>query len=139
MALRMSMQHETPEPKRSKPGENKDTVGEEVESQELKNRRMQRELMASAAEKRMMAARNAATASAVRVEKSGKEEKSSGAATEGSVTNQGKKISLVKCEGKIGNSGIELSMAEAHQLFSMIFGGEVTKDILAQWSNQGIR
>ncbi|MBA0864373.1 hypothetical protein Goshw_002327 [Gossypium schwendimanii] len=39
-------------------------------------------------------------------------------------------------EVKLGN---ELSEKEAYQLFFMVFGNGVSKDILAQWSNQGIR
>ena len=37
------------------------------------------------------------------------------------------------------NLGKELLQEEAKQLFSMVFGTEVSKDILAQWTNQGIR
>ncbi|KAK7270940.1 hypothetical protein RJT34_26476 [Clitoria ternatea] len=39
-----------------------------------------------------------------------------------------------------GNSmSEELSLEEANELFVLVFGNEVTKGILAQWSNQGIR
>lgn len=136
MALRMSMQHEPPEPKRSRPGENKAAAREEMESPELRNRRMQRELMASAAEKRITASRNASVISvaAPKVEKSIKERKDIDMGSEGIADCKGENIM-----GMFGKSGVELSMAEAHQLFSMIFGVEVTKAILAQWSNQGIR
>uniref|UniRef100_A0A5B6ZUI3 ubiquitinyl hydrolase 1 n=1 Tax=Davidia involucrata TaxID=16924 RepID=A0A5B6ZUI3_DAVIN len=139
MALRMSMQHEPPEPKRSKPRENAVPVGSSEESQEVKTRRLQRELMADAAEKRMMAAKSAAAAadagSASKVGMSvvgAKEEKSGGAGAEGLK-------GVDDCKGKNVNLGEELSPAEASQLFSMVFGCEVTKDVLAQWSNQGIR
>jgi len=37
------------------------------------------------------------------------------------------------------NLSKELSPEEANQLFAMVFGTEVSKGILAQWSNQGIR
>jgi len=37
------------------------------------------------------------------------------------------------------NLSKELSAEEANQLFAMVFGIEVSKGILAQWSNQGIR
>ncbi|CAK9134713.1 unnamed protein product [Ilex paraguariensis] len=127
MALKMSMQHEPPEPKRSKPRDN--AAGPQAEeSPEVKNRRLQRELMAAAAEKRMMAAKNAATAvvSVSKVGKSVKEE-------------EGGSASGAECKKKEVNLGKELSPAEANELFSMVFGGEVTKDVLAQWSNQGIR
>ncbi|KAI3464650.1 hypothetical protein Pfo_021313 [Paulownia fortunei] len=129
MALRLSMQHhESPEPKRSKSRENSGVVGEEQqpeESPEVKNRRMQRELMAAAAEKRM----------AVRSVESVKDVKIRGLEDEG----KGKGVSLEKAEGKSGILGIELSLVEANQLFLMIFGEGVSKDVLAQWSNQGIR
>ncbi|KAL3513877.1 hypothetical protein ACH5RR_026594 [Cinchona calisaya] len=154
MALRMSMQTEPPEPKRSKPGENSPagSAEESEESQEMRNRRMQRELMAAAAEKRMMDTKNAAVATVAtpavvvmeKVEKSGGEERTSGGGgggggVAGEGWSKGKNVGLVKCENRMGNLGKELSMVEAQQLFSMIFGGEVTKGILAQWSNQGIR
>ncbi|XP_059630520.1 uncharacterized protein LOC132273570 [Cornus florida] len=146
MALRMSMQHEPPEPKRSKPRENAGVVGGPAtspeESPEVKTRKLQRELMAAAAEKRMMEAKNAASVPvpvteglASKVGKSvagAKDEKSCGSRAE-------EKKVLEECKGENGNSGEELPLAEAIQLFSMVFGGEVTRDILAQWCNQGIR
>lgn len=122
MALRMSMQKESPEHKRSKPGE-------EGESPEVENRRLQRELMAAAAEKRMMAmAKNLVM------------EKKSGGSSSGVVECKvDKSVNLVKGEEENVNLGEELTIEEANELFSMIFGCEVTKDILGQWSNQGIR
>ncbi|KAL2467896.1 ubiquitin interaction motif-containing protein [Forsythia ovata] len=133
IALRMSMQqHESPEPKRSKPGDGSGEVPEELS--EVKNRRLQRELMAAAAEKRMAAAKSS-VASVLKSVESVKEVKISGSGDEG----KGKSVTLEKCKDKSGNLGTELSSAEAHHLFSMIFGNEVSKDVLAQWSNQGIR
>ncbi|XP_055833500.1 uncharacterized protein LOC129902324 [Solanum dulcamara] len=164
MALRMSMQKESPEPKRSKPGEEVSVAGggggEEGESPEVKNRRRQRELMAAAAEKRMMALpknvvveKSGGSGSGVVVEKSGGSgsgvvvEKSGGSGSgvmecKGKSVNLGKgedKNVMVKGEEKNVNLGEELSIAEANELFSMIFGCEVTRDILGQWTNQGIR
>ncbi|XP_049388784.1 uncharacterized protein LOC125853155 isoform X2 [Solanum stenotomum] len=139
MALRMSMQKESPEPKRSKPGEEVSGGGggEEGESPEVKNRRRQRELMAAAAEKRMLA-----LPKNVVVEKSG----GSGSRvveckgkSVNLVTGEDKNVNLVKGKEKNVNLGEELSLAEANELFSMIFGCEVTRDILGQWTNQGIR
>ncbi|XAR49650.1 hypothetical protein NMG60_11032915 [Bertholletia excelsa] len=143
MALRMSMQSESPEPKRSKPRESVGAVGGPAgppeESPEAKNRKVQRELMAAAAERRMMAARSAAAASTAvgspKAEKSvavTKEVKGVG------VANAAQSSSGV-CKVKNVNLRKEISAAVANQLFSMVFGSEVTKDILAQWSNQGIR
>ncbi|KAL4651033.1 hypothetical protein ACB092_01G129200 [Castanea dentata] len=124
IALRMSMQHSPPEPKRSKP---RDTpAGVPAVSPDESPRRLQRELMAAAAEKRMLAAR---TGSA------------SGLASSG--LGLGSVSKIEKKEKNLGvesvNLGKELSQEEAKQLFSMVFGTEVSKDILAQWTNQGIR
>lgn len=115
MAMRMSMQIEPPEPKRSKPMDNAATGSGGL----VDNRRLQRELMAAAAEKRLMAAKKAApvvsaTASSSRVDIS---------------------VGVARKE----NLADELSLAKADLLFSMIFGDQVSKDVLAQWSNQGIR
>ncbi|KAI9078625.1 hypothetical protein K1719_039374 [Acacia pycnantha] len=123
MAIRMSMQHSPPEPKRSKP---RDTaisgvvLGSPEESPEAKSRRSQRELMAAAAEKRMMAAKSASSP----IVKGGKS---------GEVGR--KEVSCLES----GNLSKELSLEEADQLFFMVFGNEVSNSVLAQWSNQGIR
>lgn len=133
MAMRMSMQHEPPEPKRSKPRENVVGGGGPAGSPE-ESRKMQRELMAAAAERRMVAARGAASAAqmseksvAVAVEEKGLGDRAEGQQCMGD--SKGKNVEL----------GKELSLAEANQLFLMVFGSAVTRDILAQWSNQGIR
>lgn len=47
-----------------------------------------------------------------------------------------KSVSVVMEEKSVGD---ELSMEEAHKLFSMVFGNDISKGILSQWSNQGIR
>ncbi|XP_054803925.1 uncharacterized protein LOC129307083 [Prosopis cineraria] len=119
MAIRMSMQHSPPEPKRSKP---RDAAisGSPEESPEAKSRRLQRELMAAAAEKRMMVAKSASSPT-VRGGKSG---------------DVGRKDESCL---EAGNLSRELSLEEANQLFFMVFGNEVSKSVLAQWSNQGIR
>ncbi|TMW86488.1 hypothetical protein EJD97_021312 [Solanum chilense] len=150
MALRMSMQKESPEPKRSKPGEEEVSGGgggEEGESPEVKNRRRQRELMAAAAEKRMLA-----LPKNVVLEKSGgsgnREVECKGKSVNlvkgeernvNLVKGEEKNVNLVKGKEKNVNLREELPLAEANELFSMIFGCEVTKDILGQWTNQGIR
>lgn len=150
MALRMSMQKESPEPKRSKPGEEEVSGGgggEEGESPEVKNRRRQRELMAAAAEKRMLA-----LPKNVVLEKSGgsgnREVECKGKSVNlvkgeernvNLVKGAEKNVNLVKGKEKNVNLREELPLAEANELFSMIFGCEVTKDILGQWTNQGIR
>ncbi|KAK7343732.1 hypothetical protein VNO77_12724 [Canavalia gladiata] len=127
MAIRMSMQRTTPEPKRSKPRDAATGVfsGSPEESPESKTRR--RELMAAAAEKRMAAtARVSPSPSPPPAGKAGKKGSELG--------RKGHELCL-----KGGNLSKELSAEEANQLFGMVFGNEVSKGILAQWSNQGIR
>ncbi|XP_030544044.1 ubiquitin carboxyl-terminal hydrolase MINDY-3 isoform X2 [Rhodamnia argentea] len=127
MALRLSMQHSPPEPKRSKP---RDAAGA---SSPEDSRRLQRELMAAAAEKRLLAARSAGASSPT----------PSPSPSPVSTPNNEKPKPLSRREGQFGvedgRTGRELSSEEAYQLFSMVFGGDVSKGILAQWSNQGIR
>lgn len=123
MAIRMSMQHSPPEPKRSKPRDaavSGIVSGSPEESPEAKSRRLQRELMAAAAEKRMMAAKSVSSP-VVKGGKAGEVGRKDESPMEG------------------GNLSKELSLEEANQLFLMVFGSEVSKGILAQWSNQGIR
>lgn len=103
LALQMSMQYNLPELKRSNPIGSGSHSGE---SPEAKTRRLQREIMAAAAEKRM-----------VLFPKSP------------SPPTQEKARTLGSCLGK----------EESDQLFGMLFGDVVTKSILAQWTNQGIR
>lgn len=130
MALRMSLQPSPPDAKRSKPPRENaglpSASGSPEESQEAMHRRIQRELRATAAEKRMMVAKNAALQ---------KKEKS---AVTGAVQ-RAETVAGSTVERKGVNLGEELSIAVADQLFSMIFGSDVSKDILMQWSNQGIR
>uniref|UniRef100_A0A6N2KPB8 ubiquitinyl hydrolase 1 n=1 Tax=Salix viminalis TaxID=40686 RepID=A0A6N2KPB8_SALVM len=130
MALRMSMQNSPPEPKRSKPRD----AGAPAASPE-DSRRIQRELMAAAAEKRMHATRIASPSPSLSHSPS-----PSKATVDRS---SGKSADFVRKEvdfgAKEGSSGQELSSEEVNQLFSMVFGSGVSKDILAQWSNQGIR
>ena len=121
MALRMSMQNSPPEPKRSKPRE---AAVSPAKTTPEESRRLQRELMAAAAEKRMLAAAKSAPSSSA----PSKNEQSG---------DLGMKEAEIKA--KEVNLGNQLSEEEAYQLFSMLFGSGVSKDILAQWSNQGLR
>ncbi|XP_021761020.1 ubiquitin carboxyl-terminal hydrolase MINDY-3-like [Chenopodium quinoa] len=145
MALRMSMQppsNSPPKPKRSKPRDVTTTSAGaspkvEEESPELKSRRLQRELMAAAAEKRMMMMTTSMSkAPLLSVSAPGTGDESG---SEGGI--EVKIAEEVKVrEVKMGeNLGEELSVDEANQLFFMVFGGNVTKEVLAQWTNQGIR
>ncbi|CAA0813385.1 ubiquitin interaction motif-containing protein [Striga hermonthica] len=163
MASRQSTpQQESPEPKRSKPWENSG-VGMEAsdaeESPEVRDRRTQRELMAAAAERRMAAAMNAWPAAVKNVE-SAKDVKIAGTVGASTALNttvknaesvkdvgvwglegdgKGKGVNLENLVGGSGISDTSLSILEADELFLMIFGNRVSKDVLAQWSNQGIR
>ncbi|CAK8573392.1 unnamed protein product [Lathyrus sativus] len=122
MAIRMSM---TPEPKRNKPRDEVAGVvsGLPEDSPESKTRR--RELMAAAAEKRM--------STVVRVSPL------SPAGNKG--LRKGGEVARRVEELPLRDESLckELSAEEANKLFVMVFGSEVSKDILAQWCNQGIR
>ncbi|KAJ4917298.1 ubiquitin interaction motif-containing protein [Raphanus sativus] len=118
LALKMSMQSNPPEPKRSKPIE--ETGSGSGESPEAKTRRLQRELMAAAAEKRMMSFPPPAQPKPRPLASS-------------PVTTVAKEM------GSGDGGGLELSPEESNQLFTMLFGNEVSRSILAQWTNQGIR
>lgn len=125
MALRMSLQSSPPEAKRSKPRE----VVEE--SPEARNRRLQRELMASAAEKRIRATESKSPSLSPKVESPNKNVGPSGAPA---LITEARRAA----ERKV-RSGEALPPEVANELFSMMFGSGVSKGILAQWSNQGIR
>lgn len=125
MALRMSLQSSPPEAKRSKPREGAE------ESPEARNRRLQRELMASAAEKRIRATENKSPSLSPKVESPNKNVGPSGVPV--SITEARRTV-----ERKV-RSGEALPPEVANELFSMVFGSGVSKGILAQWSNQGIR
>ena len=132
MALRMSMQNSPPEPKRSKPRDSIAGGAPAEESPEIKSRRLQRELRAAAAEKRMLATKKDSASSLV-----------SGPVVSGAESISVQKDKEKEKEREISvkdlNLGKELTEAEADQLFSMVFGAEVSRGILSQWSNQGIR
>ncbi|KAF8024929.1 hypothetical protein BT93_F1928 [Corymbia citriodora subsp. variegata] len=139
MALRLSMQPSPPEPKRSKPRDAAGAGAASSSSPAEDGRRLQRELMAAAAEKRMIAARGAGGASSSPAPSPLPAPCPSPAST----PNNEKSKPLPRREGGFGvddgRTGRGLSSEEACQLFSMVFGSDVSKGILAQWSNQGIR
>lgn len=127
MALSMQ-QNESPEPKRSKPMDTTDAgevmvaSGQEVLA--TNNMLLQRELVAAAA------VRQTVTANSVvkNVETS-----------ESEVDRKGKSVQLEESEAKSESPGMMLSVADANKIFLTTFGNGVTKDVLSQWSNQGIR
>lgn len=142
MALRMSLQGSPPaqpEPKRSKP------PPPAAESPEAEARRKQRELMAAAAEKRLRAAATPAAVSVVRsspqpvvVEPAPAPEASKEQEEEpeqaGVSMEEAKEV-----EAEEEEKGEELPPDVAENLWAMVFGAGVSKAVLAQWSNQGIR
>ncbi|XP_078447547.1 ubiquitin interaction motif-containing protein [Wolffia australiana] len=116
MALRMSLQSSPSDSKRSMPPEDVE------ESPEAKGRRLRREIMAAAAEKRM------ATSS-----RSAKDKAAAGSTASAVVDDPEMDRGAKRVDGK------QLSAEEADRLFLVLFGGAVSKSILAQWTNQGIR
>lgn len=144
MALRMSIQESPPEAKRSK------AVESAEESPEAGSRRVQRELMAAAAEKRIRAAGNRIAISSpaksrveVGTRKAAGSRDEEARVKEEAVVGPQKmevdKIEKVEKERRDLEFGEELAPEVVDQLFSMVFGSGVSKQILAQWSNQGIR
>ncbi|KAI4389735.1 hypothetical protein MLD38_001931 [Melastoma candidum] len=115
-ALRMSMQ--TPEPKRSRlPPDSASPVSPSPEDCDVdgsSRRAHRRELMAAAAEKRLLASRATSSAPAM-------------AAPAASSSERRERV------------GRGLSGEEARELFEVVFCGNVSKGILSQWTNQGIR
>ncbi|KAH9691691.1 DUF4205 domain-containing protein [Citrus sinensis] len=143
MALRMSMQNTPPEPKRSKQREA--AAAAPLASPE-DCRRLQRELMAAAAEKRMKEAKDSSptsnsSASLPKIVKSGEitsKERVLDLKNAPSSSNLSVPLPKVAKSREFAPKEANLGIEEANQLFSMMFGSEVSKDILAQWSNQGI-
>lgn len=139
MALRMSLQGSPPEAKRSKPRESAE------ESEDARNRRLQRELLASAAEKRMKAVETKSVSPALLLSTTEEVAADSVVISAGSSFLRAEVASEPLDERVEGGGrmeldiGVELSLVEAEQLFSMIFGNGVSKNILLQWCNQGIR
>ncbi|KAI4339697.1 hypothetical protein MLD38_024609 [Melastoma candidum] len=114
-ALRMSMQ--TPEPKRSRLPRDSPVSPPALEDgdEDGSSRRAQRrELMAAAAEKRLLASRATSSAPAV-------------------------VAPVVPSSERSERVGRGLTGQEASELFQVVFGGDVSKGILSQWTNQGIR
>ncbi|KAK9740847.1 hypothetical protein RND81_03G065200 [Saponaria officinalis] len=131
MALKMSMEESPPssfppEPKRIKPREGGVAAEVVEETTEMRNRRMQRELLAAAAERRlsMMSKNQPQQAEAAPV-----------VATEAAPV----VAAAADGGGKREELGEELTVEVANELFVMVFGESVSKEILAQWTNQGIR
>ncbi|KAJ1270962.1 hypothetical protein BS78_06G091700 [Paspalum vaginatum] len=141
MALRMSLQGSPPaqpEPKRSKPP----PPAPAAESPEAEARRKQRELMAAAAEKRLRAAAASvarsspprpAAAEPAPAPEAAREEKAEPAQASVSMEEEAEEVDVEVEEGE------ELPPDVADKLWTMVFGGGVSKAVLAQWSNQGIR
>ncbi|KAK1275594.1 hypothetical protein QJS04_geneDACA001771 [Acorus gramineus] len=143
MALRMSLQPSPPEPKRSKLREGGLIAGESPEAKEL---RTQRELRAAAAERRMLsaAAKSALSSSGVRSPERMADESvsmSTGSEERREVVPVVGKTEAVCDVMEVRDVVVEQELPPevAEKLFYMVFGSNISKDILGQWSNQGIR
>lgn len=156
MALRMSLQQPAPEPKRSKPRENAnanvnadvntnanaDAGGSSSETPEAINRRLQRELLAAAAEKRMVAqmsakAQNSAVSNPPPPQGFGSPDVKEKPVPAKKPLPPPQQVSRGK--RTLDDEGQSLSTQESEQLYKMVFGNVVSKDILSQWCNQGFR
>uniref|UniRef100_A0ACD5UA46 Uncharacterized protein n=2 Tax=Avena sativa TaxID=4498 RepID=A0ACD5UA46_AVESA len=146
MALRMSLHGSPPaqpEPKRSKPPS---SAGE---SPEAAARRKQRELMAAAAEKRLRSVPSPATVvlpppsqppTVVAEQTSAPEDaKVESEPTVVPMEDVKEAEMAVEVEVEVEKEGEELPPDVAEKLWVMVFGIGVSKAVLAQWSNQGIR
>uniref|UniRef100_A0A1D1XMK2 ubiquitinyl hydrolase 1 n=1 Tax=Anthurium amnicola TaxID=1678845 RepID=A0A1D1XMK2_9ARAE len=153
MALRISLQAAPPEAKRSKPPEDAE------ESPEARGRRLRREIMAAAAERRIAMTRAEGSGSAAKqavvpdgvaagaVESPRIQDRvdmhSGGGAGSPCAMTEAAGLPDRKVVGVSGTRevdvGEELRPEDANQLFFMLFGSSVSKDILLQWTNQGIR
>lgn len=143
MALRMSLHGSPPaqpEPKRSKPP---------GESPEAESRRKQRELMAAAAEKRLRSIPLRATV-VLPPPTVGAEQTSAPEDAKEDVMVEPESTVVpmedvqeaevaVEVEVEEEKEGEELPPDVAEKLWVMVFGIGVSKAVLAQWSNQGIR
>lgn len=140
LALKMSMQYNPPEPKRSKPIEESGSGSQSGgggagsssdESPEAKSRRLQREIMAAAAEKRIAVFPKSPSSSQTQQKPR---------SLPISIVSNDDDDQVVKIGEELRSDlGKELSVEESNQLFSMVFGNQVTGSILAQWTNQGIK
>lgn len=143
MALRMSLQGSPPaqpEPKRSKP------PPPAAESPEAEARRKQRELMAAAAEKRRRGAASPASVSVARsllqpvvVESAPAPEVTKEQVEEPEQAGVSMEEAKEVVEEEEEEKREELPPDVAENLWAMVFGRGVSKAVLAQWSNQGIR
>lgn len=140
LAFRMSLQP-APDAKRSKP---RDVAGS-TESPEAMDRRLQRELRAAAAEQRRVSALGTLDpSSSVQVDAipltklrtpTKLNDRSEGLAplrdATAEKTNRGKR--------RVEDERQQLPLRLAEQLYLLVFGTKVSKDVLCQWCHQGFR
>uniref|UniRef100_A0A0D6QZU1 ubiquitinyl hydrolase 1 n=1 Tax=Araucaria cunninghamii TaxID=56994 RepID=A0A0D6QZU1_ARACU len=140
MALQMSLQP-PPEAKRSKPLENAGT-SDSNEAPDARARRLQREQLADAAEKRMLFAQmnkagNAAP-SLVRVQQAVTAPASPAKERPPPAERPSQPLPQ-QVKRSVERESQSLSSGQAEELYHMVFGRTVTKDILSQWCKQGFR
>ncbi|KAL2649670.1 hypothetical protein R1flu_017798 [Riccia fluitans] len=160
-AFRMSLQPVIPDAKRSKPRDNAITLASPPatppspteESAEARDRRVQRELLAAAAEQRrtrLSMARpgfvDVSSSSQIDILVNEHRTPSKGAAAQIQDRMQGGQASVrelgeksMRGKRRVEDERQQLPYRLAEQLHTMVFGTNVSKDVLAQWCNQGFR
>ncbi|KAK1263743.1 hypothetical protein QJS04_geneDACA008635 [Acorus gramineus] len=135
MAIHMSLHTSPPDPKLSKPRQGCSVIEESPEARE------QRVLRAAAEERRMLSSGRTASFIAS-PNAAGKSVIASSGGVEVAVE-EGVSVSTSSEERReagcvpVLEEALPLEVAE--KLFYMVFGSDVSRDILGQWSNQGIR
>lgn len=162
-AFRMSLQP-APEAKRSKPRDglvapSSPPTSSSAEDSEVRARRIQRELRAAAAEHRMLAAQKDSTSPNPSRPKSNSPDRvassplssmspqaSPALSSDSMFVSRGATAASTRdCGDKSGNRGKkvlgiiseQLPVPVAEQLFNMVFGASVPRDVIVQWCNQG--
>ncbi|KAF2933972.1 uncharacterized protein [Oryza sativa Japonica Group] len=143
MALRMSLQGsppaQQPEPKRSKPPPPPAEEGVAAADAEAEARRKQRELRAAAAEKRLRAVAPSPAAAAPRPPAPEVVAREVEVEVKADPGPSGVSMEEAKAEEVEEEKGERLPTDVAEKLWLMVFGNKLEKEVLAQWSNQGIR
>ena len=130
LAFRMSLQPPAPDAKRSKP---RDVISNETS--EAMDRRLQRELRAAAAEQRRLSALGPLdVSSSVKLRTPTK-------LTEGlaPLRDAEKRTTMNRGKRRVEDECQQLPLRVAEQLYMLVFGSQVSKDVLCQWCHQGFR
>nr|XP_015636881.1 ubiquitin carboxyl-terminal hydrolase MINDY-3 [Oryza sativa Japonica Group]CAE04637.3 OSJNBa0028I23.19 [Oryza sativa Japonica Group] len=143
MLLPMSLQGSPPaqqaEPKRSKPPPPPAEEGVAAADAEGEARRKQRELRAAAADKRLRAVAPSPAAAAPRPPAPEVVAREVEVEVKADPGPSGVSMEEAKAEEVEEEKGERLPTDVAEKLWLMVFGNKLEKEVLAQWSNQGIR